>query len=98
MLTVTSPTGGSTLPSAGFQVSGTCSSDHQVTVKLTMTSTGQFHEYFTQASMGSWSKTVTPWGAGPYRITVTCEGMADSITVDFGVSMPQISTDPPLGP
>lgn len=98
MLTVTSPTGGATLPSTAFQVSGTCTSDHQVTVKLTMTSTGQFHDYYTQASLGSWSTTVTPWGPGPYRITVSCEGMTDPITVDFGVSTAVISTDPPGGP
>ena len=95
MLTVTSPTGGTTLPSTGFQVSGTCNVNHRVTVRLTMTSTGQFHDYSAQALQGGWFTTVYPWGAGPYKITVTCEGLTDAITVSFSVGSP---AGPPGGP
>lgn len=89
MLTVSSPVASATVSDTGFEVSGTCSSDHQVTVRLTMTGTSQFHEYRAQSSQGGWSTTVTPWGDGPYKITVTCQGMTNPISVDLTVGVPQ---------
>lgn len=97
MLTVTSPTGGATLASTNFVVTGTCSSNHTVTIRLVF-HTGQFHDYYAQPSLGAWSKTLVPLGEGSHSMTVTCEGMPGSITVNFSVGAGPSSTDPPLGP
>jgi hypothetical protein len=98
MLTVSSPTGGATLSSAGFDVSGTCNVNHQVKVRLTMSGTSQFHDYYALGAQGSWTTRVYPWGAGSYRATVTCEGMTDSIAVDLTVSSAGSPTSPMVGP
>jgi hypothetical protein len=89
MLTVSSPVASATVSDTGFEVSGTCSSDHQVTVRLTMSSSGQYYDYYTRACQGGWSTTVTPWGDGPYKISVTCDGMTNPISVDLTVGVPQ---------
>ena len=94
MLTLSNPVANATLSNATFEVSGTCSSDHQITVTLTMSASGQFHNYYTQAVQGGWSTTVSPWGDGAYQVKVICQGLNDSIAVDLTVGTPQAMPGP----
>ena len=106
MLSITSPQANATVSSTSFDVSGTCDDGHQVTVKLKMPSTQQFHDYDVRAAQGTWKVTVTPWGPGAYKITATCTGMDSPIPVDVTaeapvsppVSPPSPITSPPVSP
>ncbi len=98
MLNVSFPTNGATVPTTGFSATGTCPENHRVNVRLTMTSTSQYRDYNATGVQGRWTTSVFPWAPGSYSITVTCEGMTDSITVSLAVGSATNPNYPGSGP
>ena len=85
MLTITYPPANSTLPGGVFNIEGTCSANHWVTVRLTHTGSHVFQEHSMQAALGAWSYPFAAMGEGAHTITATCEGLNESISIGLNL-------------